>query len=669
MAFGLEISSERAAALQIAIQEELTKRGYSPDADPVMAEYITIMIINNKTAEQISSELEDLIGSDFDRSFTEWLFAEASKGAPESPLPATAAIAPVPVPVPTPQPIPTSIPSEPSSRELPPHLPARPPNGPRIYTQALSHLTPTSQAQKRTASARSPSPLGPNKTRRTDLPTGPRAMARDGVSAPSTSRSLLDRVGGRSGPGPAGRNARMNDEIQARIDNITSNSHSPPLPIPDQQQQQAAAMMAAGGFPPGMDMNAMAAAAGMAANPLVLQEMMMNQMAMMAQMMGAMGVMNPGAMGGFGMQGMDGGMFNGMPQQQQQQQQQQVPQQQMQGGQRGKGGRGGMSGRGRRGGHSSSSNFTSAQIQEIPDDSTQPTGAPEQNGVPIVAPTPKPASTTPTTTTPSRTGFVPPDRPQSPTLCKFSLKCTNPLCRYSHPSPVATTESGVVLSNDPCEAGRECKDKDCVKGHVSPAVLNGTSLFYSLSAIPLYRTYADFDYDVPTAPDTIKPTTHFTPTPAQSQTHNQIPCRYGLNCTRQTSGCPYTHPSRPSHSQPSFPTQCRFGASCTRATCPFTHPEGRVLPTMFHKGLSSSAPLVNVSTPETGTMGGSGSQNRSVTFNVGGKGKAGGEKGEKEELERKMKELEERKREVEDAVAVKEAQAKKDENKPVPVGA
>lgn len=27
--------------------------------DPVMAEYITIMIINNKTAPQISSELED----------------------------------------------------------------------------------------------------------------------------------------------------------------------------------------------------------------------------------------------------------------------------------------------------------------------------------------------------------------------------------------------------------------------------------------------------------------------------------------------------------------------------------------------------------------------------------------------------------------------------------
>lgn len=88
MVFGLTIGTERANALQVraiqsffvlflvdlvlfsqnAIQQELMKRGFSPDAgkfsgtasmhsnsytggytDPVMAEYITIMIINNKT--------------------------------------------------------------------------------------------------------------------------------------------------------------------------------------------------------------------------------------------------------------------------------------------------------------------------------------------------------------------------------------------------------------------------------------------------------------------------------------------------------------------------------------------------------------------------------------------------------------------------------------------
>lgn len=89
MPFGLTIGTERAISLQVrfrlsffahfsahlalfsqnAIQDELMKQGFSPDAgqssgtismhsnsysggytDPVMAEYITIMIINNKTA-------------------------------------------------------------------------------------------------------------------------------------------------------------------------------------------------------------------------------------------------------------------------------------------------------------------------------------------------------------------------------------------------------------------------------------------------------------------------------------------------------------------------------------------------------------------------------------------------------------------------------------------
>ena len=84
MAFGLAIGTERAAALQVgeegseskgvvltrlqtSIQNELTRRGLSADGTPafpsgfgreglilcpdaVMAEYITIMIINNKTS-------------------------------------------------------------------------------------------------------------------------------------------------------------------------------------------------------------------------------------------------------------------------------------------------------------------------------------------------------------------------------------------------------------------------------------------------------------------------------------------------------------------------------------------------------------------------------------------------------------------------------------------
>ena len=53
-------------------------KGYSTESDPVMAEYITIMLINSKTPEQITSELTDLIGPEYDPKFTDWLFVEAT---------------------------------------------------------------------------------------------------------------------------------------------------------------------------------------------------------------------------------------------------------------------------------------------------------------------------------------------------------------------------------------------------------------------------------------------------------------------------------------------------------------------------------------------------------------------------------------------------------------
>ncbi|KAF8891782.1 hypothetical protein BD779DRAFT_1513106 [Infundibulicybe gibba] len=627
MAFGLTIGTERAAALQLSIQDELIKRGFSPDADPVMAEYITIMVINNKTASQITGELEDLIGSDFDNSFTEWLFSEAAKGAPESD-------APVP-----PVPSASDAPIGPApSREIPPHLPndssRRIPNAPRngIYQQAISQALPSTSpsAQKRTASARSPSPTHPNKSRRTDVPTGPRAMLRDGTSAPApNSRSLLDRVGGpagsaRNNSGPGG----FHDDIQARIDTIVNNSPDPNM------------MM--GGYsgmgPMDMNMNA----AGIS-SPLMLQEMMMNQMAMMAQMASSMGMMNgagqftgpgfpmqgvmPGDMGMFQNSGVNNGGFQGP------------------GGNVGNGGanRGRGSGRGARGssrgrgGGPSTSVTKSTESPHSNDTTTIPNGLPVASPIPTTPAVAVEATAIPPTAAPQRLGFVLPERPQSPTLCKFGLKCTNGHCRYSHPSPVATAESGVVLSNEACEKGKDCKDKDCIKAHVSPAVLNPQALE--------------------------------TPAPATPQTHTQnhhpnmaaVPCRFGAACTRP--GCSFIHPSRPATNH--FAQQCRFGAGCTRATCPFQHPEGRVLPTTFHRGLATTAPLVNVSTPETGSMGGP-SPHRSMTFNNA----AGSGAGVKEKLQQQMREIQEKKSEAEKAVKEAEAAAsKKDESKPVAITA
>ncbi|KAF7293446.1 hypothetical protein MIND_01122100 [Mycena indigotica] len=551
MPFGLAIGTDRATALQQSIQDELTRRNYSPDPDPVMAEYITIMVINDKTPEQITGELEDLIGSDFDASFTDWLFAEAEKGAEEPVAPAQTGpqqpaelVASVPPP------------ANDSSARRPPR------NG--IYQQALSQALPSS-GQKRAASARSPSPNHAHKMPSlTVLADGETALGRTKFSRTST--PLLETR----------------------------------RPTPEQQQ----AMMMSAGFPMVMDMSVMN---GMV-NPLMLQEMMMNQMALMAQMASTMGIINPATGqfgGGFndpaafqGQPGMEGG-FHGGPQ-------------------NGRG-RGGGRGRGRGG---------------PPSSGPKPMAA-ENAAIPIVAPTPAPPPAVAPAPTGGLTGYILPERPQSPTLCKFGVKCSNAHCRWSHPSPVATAETGVVLSNEACENGKECKDKDCVKAHVSPAVLN------------------------PQAASQPPPAAHHAPPP--HVTHpppSGVPCRFGAACTR--TGCTFTHPpNHPSNaSNPHFAQPCHFGAACTRANCLFKHPEGRVLPNSFHRGLSAAAPLVSVPNPETGSIGAA-SHNKSVTFNGSGGASV------KEKLEKQMKEIEEQKQ------AVKAAQeaAKKDKERSAPAAA
>ncbi|KAF8141228.1 hypothetical protein EV363DRAFT_1425369 [Boletus edulis] len=620
MVFGLTIGTERANTLQNAIQDELMKRRFSPDADPVMAEYITIMIINNKTAAQITSELEDLIGTDFDPSFTDWLFVEAAKGAPESEIPLiSSSTSPSLTSATTSKPQATS--------EIPVHSPSlttdhRRPLNPRtgaqggapLYQQALSSTL--GHGQKRTASVRSPSPTG----------HGPSKIASGGSrieAAPGASgRSLLDRVGGRNG---VHQPYAHGDEIQARIDAVTNGGIPPGGATPDPSMMM--------GFQNGVGMDM--TAANVNANTLVLQDMMMSQMALMAQMATSMGMLNPatGQMMGGGFPGMQqgdmamyqgGGAFG----------QGQAPTQGVNGRGRGSGrggrGRGGGPGRGGFVGASpapSSGSPTPTQTQ------VQPQPPSETNAI---APTPTPASVQqPPLVQQQRIPYALPERPQSPTLCKFATKCTNSQCRYSHPSPIATAESGVVLSTDACEKGKDCKDKDCIKSHVSPAI------------------------NAPGTDTQKPPSTHPHPHSAPAYTgapSNPIPCRFGASCTRPN--CTYSHPPRPSNTHSN--QQCRFGAACTRAACPFQHPEGRVLPTSFHRGLSTSGPLVNVPNPEAGSMGGS--VHRSMTvrplqITV------------KEKLERQIKELEATKKAVHDAEAAAAAGKKNETKSAVPIAA
>jgi hypothetical protein len=68
-----------------------------------------------------------------------------------------------------------------------------------------------------------------------------------------------------------------------------------------------------------------------------------------------------------------------------------------------------------------------------------------------------------------------PEKPSSKALCRYSVGCSNARCPYSHPSPVADEQSGMVLSEEPCEEGKKCKDAECTKSHVSPAAVLGMS--------------------------------------------------------------------------------------------------------------------------------------------------------------------------------------------------
>lgn len=345
---------------------------------------------------------------------------------------------PAPVPTPSQSSVPTASDSERKS-----HSSIR--TGPApLYNQALNQALSSGshQSNKRTASARSPSPSGgqPAKTRRVDVPTGPRAMG--------GGRSLLDRVGARQ----PRNNMHQRDDIQARIDAVTAQgSPGPPMMNGAFNNGMGGMMM------PTPEMAA--AMSGGMVNPMMLQEMMMNQMALMAQMANSMGALQ--GMGNMGQ------IMNGMtPDAQNTNNQQNTPPHR----------RGGVPGRGgRRGGGQGGAQWPAPHANAT---NNAPSHLNASNTTPatIEAPTPKPAAAAAAPTTVSqRPGFTPPERPQSPSLCKFGLKCTNALCRYSHPSPVATPESGMVLSKDFCENGVKCTDKDCVKGHVSPAAVGVTS--------------------------------------------------------------------------------------------------------------------------------------------------------------------------------------------------
>ncbi|BGP36804.1 mRNA-binding protein nab2 [Rhodotorula kratochvilovae] len=462
-------SSPEGQALQAAIQHKLAQLGWCEDDDSVMAEYCLVMLGNRKTADQISTELSDLIGDSFDASFVAWLFDEVKKHYPEptaAPAPAAPASAP-------------AGPAASSSRAGPNGIPSRPPGpigGRNVFGAAVSGV-------KRGAGDLDGDRQG--QRARFDAPSGPRA-------GPG-GKSLFDRVNGNNpqfapGRGPVNTTGMPQpafDAITQAVTAIQNGAHPSILaqiPFP-----ALAAHPMAQRLPPHImaqaQANAMAQAQAMAAIQNVWNA--------------PPGAFNPAA---GGPPGGPGGAFNPN-----------APAFNPAFGPRG--GASGPRGAG---------------------------GAPHKPAAPPV---------------------VLPSKPAQEQICKHGVECTKPQCPYSHPSPVATKESGLVLSSEPCEKQLQCEDPDCPKSHVSKA----------------QKTHPPSASSGPISAPPSRPASAAPPVDPSSISGAGVkPCKFGASCTR--AGCVFLHPWDSAGPGGAGTQPCRYGAACTRADCHFAHPTHRPAP-------------------------------------------------------------------------------------------
>ncbi|GJN91705.1 hypothetical protein Rhopal_004728-T1 [Rhodotorula paludigena] len=473
-------SSPQGQALQAAIQTKLAQLGWSTEDDSVMAEYCLVMLGNRKTADQISSELSDLIGGDFDASFVSWLFEEVAKHYPEPAASSSSSGAPAA----------PSAPSGPSGAAGRNGIPARPP-GPigggnrNVFGAAVSGV-------KRGAGDVDGAGDGRQGQRaRFDGPQGPKWAGMSGAG-----KSLFDRVNGNNPQFAPGRNLGP------------VNNTGMPQPAFDAITQAVNAILS-GAHP---SLLAQIPFPALAAHPLsqrlpqhVMAQAQANAMAQAQAMAAIQNVWSapPGAFNGAG-----------------------GPQQQQGGGGGGPGPAGGF--------NPNAPAFNPAFARG---------GGGPRGGAPGKPATPP---------------VVLPSKPAKEEICKHGVECTKPQCSFSHPSPCATKESGLVLSSEACDKQLKCEDPDCPKSHVSRAQKT-----HPPSAVSSGNTAV-----APTAPPT-----RAAPPPTELSGAGSKPCKFGAACTRP--GCVFVHPwDSPAGGQ----APCRYGAACTRADCHFSHPAHRPAP-------------------------------------------------------------------------------------------
>ncbi|KAK4687339.1 nuclear polyadenylated RNA-binding protein NAB2, partial [Tremellales sp. Uapishka_1] len=177
-----------------------------------------------------------------------------------------------------------------------------------------------------------------------------------------------------------------------------------------------------------------------------------------------------------------------------------------------------------------------------------------------------------------------PTKPSSKALCKFSVGCTNPVCIYSHPSPVADEKTGMVLSEEACENGKNCKDPECIKSHISPAATLGAGAgpsrllckFQHCTNPSCAFRHEDAEGNAIPPPALTAAKEGKAPAPAPSSDGEDVEI-VGTSGNAMDGVLDDAKSTR----------TCRFGERCTKVDCKFAHPPSR--PTPASKSARASA--------------------------------------------------------------------------------
>ncbi|CEQ38955.1 SPOSA6832_00399, partial [Sporobolomyces salmonicolor] len=486
---------------------------------------LTCLPVSLASTDQISTELSDLIGGDFDPSFVTWLFDELKKHYPE---PSATPAAPAPSAA---APSAASAPAASSSGSS---LPARPAVGGRnMLGAALSGV----KRDSREMGDREQPPHQKQRFDRDHPPLGPRGMSVVGPGG----KSLFERVQGNNPQFAPGRNAGPVNTLgmpQAAFDAVRS---IPSLPVhafsvadsktPTQITQTIQAVKQ-GAHPSALASIPFPALAAhpfaSTLPPAILAQAQAHAMAQAEAFATMQNVWSSPA-----------GAFPGGP-----------------------------------GGPPGGFNPNAAPFNPAFGGPGAPNGL---RGAP---------GSRPPAAKPATPPVVLPTKPEQEQICKHGVECTKPQCPFSHPSPVATKESGLVLSSEPCEKQLKCEDpvrpfctsfflafhaltschgsQDCPKSHVSRAqkthppssVSSGTTVV--AGAAPRPRP-------IPAIAD-----------PMQIPGAGERPCKFAGACTRP--GCVFLHPWDVRGDAAGGQMPCRYGAACTRADCHFSHPPNRPAP-------------------------------------------------------------------------------------------